>query len=231
MEISSGKRLFLVALVTSLTATALLAIAILLLGDFDDTTWRILGTTALIGLFSLLSLPAGALLDRGEARFLAYATIGAAAGGLVLTLVLLWGEVESDAAGKAAITIALAAGALAQNAATTSRRRATDTGAVNALYLGGVAFAFGFAAMGSIAAWGEIDDSSFYRFLGALAVADLLLVVLQPAVRKMSPSAERAATFRLVFTLERAPSEDEVAAAVTALEGHGLNVQNVDRRG
>jgi hypothetical protein len=176
-------------------------------------------------------LPAGALLDRDEARLLAYATIGAAAIGLVLTLVLLWGEVESDAAAKAAVTIALLAGALAQTAATSSRRRSTDTRAVDALYLGAAGSAFGLAAMGAIAAWGEIEDSPYYRFLGALAVADLLLVLLQPAVRKMSSSAERVAPFRLVLTLDREPSDEEVATAVTALEGHGLKVKNVDRRG
>jgi hypothetical protein len=231
VNIPSGRRLFLLALVVSLTATALLAIGILLVAEFDDTTWRILGTTALIGLFSLLSLPAGALLDRDEARLLAYATIGAAASGLVLTLVLLWGELESDAAAKAAVTIALLAGALAQTAATTSRRRSTDTGAVSALYVGAAGSAFGLAAMGAIAAWGEIEDSPYYRFLGALAVADLLLVLLQPAVRRMSSPAERAAPFRLVLTLDRAPSDEEVATAVTALEGHGLKVENVDRRG
>ncbi len=55
MDIPSGRRLFLLVLVVSLTATALLAIGILLVAEFDDTTWRILGTTALIGLFSLLS--------------------------------------------------------------------------------------------------------------------------------------------------------------------------------
>jgi len=70
VDVSSGKRLALVALVASLSATALLAIGILLFAEFDDTSGRILATTALIGLFSLLTLPAGALLDRGEARML-----------------------------------------------------------------------------------------------------------------------------------------------------------------
>jgi hypothetical protein len=85
--------------------------------------------------------------------------------------------------------------------------------------------------MGAIAAWGEIEDSTYYRFLGALAVADLLLVLLQPAVRKMSSSAESVAPFRLLLTLDRAPSDEEVAAAVTALEGHGVKVEHIDRRG
>jgi hypothetical protein len=230
MDVSSGKRIFLLALVTSLTATALLAIGILLFAEFGDTTGRILGTTGLIGAFSLLSLPAGSLLDRGEARPLAYATIGAAAAGFVVTLVLIWGDIQSDAAANVAVTLALAAGALAQTSATTWRRREADSGTLRVLYVGAVAAGFGLAAMGSIAAWGDVGSSTYYRFLGALAVADLLLVLLQPAVRRMGAAAGRAEPSRLVLALDRAPSEEAVAAAVSALEQHGVRVENVERR-
>jgi hypothetical protein len=184
MEISSGKRLFLIGLVVSLTATALLAIGILLFAEFDDTSARILATTGLIGLFNLLSLPASLLLDRGEARLLGYATIATAAIGLVLSFVLIWGEVDDDTATSWAVTIALAAGAL-------------------------------LAVMLSWAAWEDVDDDTFYRFVGALAVADLLLVLLQPAVRRMGRASARTAS-RLVLTLDARPSEEAVAAAVGA---------------
>ena len=231
MDLSSGKRLALVALVVSLTTTALIAIGILLFAEFDETSWRILGTTAFIGLFSLLSLPAAVLLDLGRARLLAYATLATAAVGLVYSLVLLWAEVGTDAASKAAVTIALAAGALAQTSGTTSRRRETDPSSVRGLYAGSVVGGFALAAMVSVAAWGDIGSSVYFRFLGALAVADLLVVLLQPAVRRMSAPAGRAAPSRLVLTLDRAPSEEAVRAAVTALEQHGVTVEAVDRRG
>ena len=120
-------------------------------------------------------------------------TVAAAATGLVLTLVLLWGEVESDTAANAALTIALLAGALAQTAATTSRRRETDSGTLRALYLGAVVAGVALVAMASIAAWGDVNSTTYYRFLGALAVADLLLVLLQPAVRRLGAPAGRAA--------------------------------------
>jgi hypothetical protein len=230
MDVSSGKRLFLVALVVSLTATAIFAIGILLFAEFDDTSGRILATTGLVGLFCLLSLPAGALLDRGEARLLAYATIGAAALGLVLTLVLLWGEIESDSATNVTLTITLIAGALAQISAMTSRRRGSDTAAVRALYWGSVVAAAAIAAMVSIAAWGDIGSSVYYRFLGALGVADLLLVLLQPAVRRMAAPAPARKAVRLLLTLDRAPSEDAIEAAVAALEERGFKVRDVDRR-
>jgi hypothetical protein len=230
VEISSGKRLFLVGLVVSLTATALLAIGILLFAEFDDTSARVLATTGLIGLFSLLSLPASLLLDRGEARLLGFATIAAAAVGLVLSFVLIWGEVDDDTATSWAVTIALAAGALAQAAATTSRHRATDSATLRGLYFGAIAAGALLAVMLSWAAWGDVEDGTFYRFVGALAVADLLLVLLQPAVRRMGRAPTRTAS-RLVLTLDARPSEEAVAAAVDALERHGLHVENVDTRG
>jgi hypothetical protein len=58
-----GKRLFALVLVFALCTSALLAIGILLLGEFDETQARILVTT---GLFSLLALPGGVLLDQGR---------------------------------------------------------------------------------------------------------------------------------------------------------------------
>lgn len=231
MELSSGKRLFLVALVVSLTATGLIAIGILLFAEFDDTSGRILATTGLIGLFSLLSLPAGVLLDRGQARLLGYVTIGVAALGLVITLILLWGDVEDETASKLAVTIALAAGALAQSAATTSRRRETDSPTVRGLYLGAICASAALVVMLSAAVWGDIGDDTFFRFVGALAVADLLLVLLQPAVRRMTPPAAAPKSFRLVLTLDRAPSAEAVTASVRALEEHGLEVENVERPG
>ncbi len=230
MNVWSGRRALLLALVVSLVATGLLAIAILLFAEFDDTSWRILATTALLGLFSLLSVPAGALLDRGQARLLSYATIGTAGVGLALSLALVWGDVSSDPPAKAALTVGLVAGALAQTAATTSRRRESDSRTVNRLYVGAIVAGAAFAAMGAAAAWGDVGDETYYRLLGALAVADLLLVLLQPVARRMAAAPGGTAS-RLVFTLDDEPTEDAVAAAVDALEARGVRVEKVDRQG
>lgn len=90
MELSSARRLFLLALVVSMCATAALAVAILLFGDFDETAARILGTTAAISAASLLALPASVLLDRARALPLAWASLGVSATAFVLALVLRW---------------------------------------------------------------------------------------------------------------------------------------------
>jgi hypothetical protein len=86
------------------------------------------------------------------------------------------------------------------------------------------------------AIWEGIEDEGFYRFLGAVAVANLLLVLLQPVGRRMggAPTAaasERAhaATHRLAFTLRGTPSEAAVEEARQALERGGAKVEKVDR--
>jgi len=54
--------------ITSLAATAALAIGVLLLGDFRDTEARVLLTTLAISFSGLLTLPAAILLEQGRRR-------------------------------------------------------------------------------------------------------------------------------------------------------------------
>jgi hypothetical protein len=232
MEVSVGKRLFALALVVSLSASGLIAIAILVFGEFDDTSARILATTGLIGLFSLLSLPAGVLIDRGRALTLAWILVVLAAASFLVAMTLVWGDVDDDKGWKTALTLGLFTGAFSQTAATTSRRRETDTTGVDLLYLASIVGAFLVAGLSTLAAWKEIDDSGYYRGLGALVVANLLTVLLQPAARRMSgrpePPSERRWT--VVFTVDRMPSEAAADEAKRTLERHGLRVERVERR-
>lgn len=230
MDVSSGKRVFLVALVASLVASGILAIGILLFAEFDETAGRILATTGLIGGFSLLALPAGALLDRGIARRLAWTTVVLAGAGLVVTAVLVWTGDDADSGWKVALTIVLAAAACSQTAAGVSRRPETDPASVATLHVAATVGAFTVAAMGSAAAWAEIDHTTYFRLLGALVVADLLAVLLQPALRRMAGETERAEA-RIVFVVAGTPSADGVDAARAALEAHGTRVMRVERKG
>jgi hypothetical protein len=230
MDISSGKRVFLVALVASLVASGILAIGILLIAEFDETAGRILATTGLIGGFSLLALPAGALLDRGIARRLAWTTVVLAGAGLVVTAVLVWAGDDAEFGWKAALTIVLAAAACSQTAAGVSRRRETDPASVGALQVAATVGAFTAASMGAAAAWAEIDDTTYFRLLGALVVADLLAVLLQPALRRMAGESHTAEA-RIVFLVAGTPSAEGIDAARAALEAHGTRVTRVERKG
>src|SRR5919202_1704849 len=123
MDIAIGKRLFALVLVTALCASALLAIGILLLGEFDETQARILVTTGLIGFFSLLALPGGVLLDQGRHRALAWTLICLAVFCFVVAMTLTWGDADSDDLWRVAGSATAVTGAFSQAATATSRRR------------------------------------------------------------------------------------------------------------
>jgi hypothetical protein len=228
------KRLFFVTLVASLSLTAALAIGLLLFAEIGETTGRILATTGLLALFSLLTLPAGALFDRRLHTWLAWSVVALAAATFALALTVVWGDWDdggSESLWKTLATLAAFTVAASQTAATTAFLRAADTPAIRILYALSVAFVLVLAGMVAVAAWNEVDDETFYRLLGALAVADVLVVILQPVVRRLAgvPAREGPREQRLVFVLDRAPSADAVREARSALERSGARVERVER--
>jgi MFS family permease len=233
------RRLFLLGLVASLSVTALIAIAVLLFAEFDQTTWNVVGTTALLSGFSLLGMPGGALIDRNRLVWLGWLTLALAAVALAHSLVLLWsGE---DWGVKFLATVVSFAVACSQASATTGQRRDTDPVSVRALYAAGIAGSFVLATLVAIAVWQEIEDNeTYYRVLGALAVATLLATVLQPILRRAGRDRRPAQAFELTLattggeeTQRRVEAPDFATAAATAirdLEREGAQVVRVERR-
>src|SRR5689334_8083938 len=96
----SGKRVVLLGVAGLLSASALLAIGILLAGRFGETEGRILGTTALLAGYGLIALPATILLDQGRLAGLSLAGLGLAGAGAALALAAVWSNAP-EALGKA----------------------------------------------------------------------------------------------------------------------------------
>lgn len=218
----SLRGLFLRLLAASLVATALIAIAVLLVGDFEDTDAQILLTTLAISGYSLLALPGGVLLDRGERLVLAGAALAATALAFLLALGLIWitWSDSSETLAKVWSVATAGAGALSQAAAVASRRRAGDPAGVRRAAIASYATGALLATMISVAAVGEIDSETYYRFLGAAAVANVTLVVLQAVLRRMRPRTQDE-TVRLVVDV---PS-GEVDAIASDLRERGFRVE------
>lgn len=178
----AARRFLLTAVAISITATALLAIGILLFGSFGETEGRILGSTMILAGYALLALPAGFLFDQSRHLPLAGAVVGLAAAGLVLSLVNVWSGGASGEVGKAVLTATVFAAAAAQTAALVARRAEGDPILVRALLPLSCVLALVLATMVSVAAWAEFEDAVYFRILGALAVLDLLTVALQPVL-------------------------------------------------
>jgi hypothetical protein len=220
-----GTRLFLLALVISLCVTGAIAIGTLLFAEFDDTAGRILATTGLLSLASLLSLPAGVLLDRRRVVPLAWGTIAAAALAFVLAMITIWGQQDQETLSRLTWTLWLGAGAGAQAATMTALLRPGDSRRLRVVYAVSIVLASTLAALIGLAVWIEPDSEAYGRITGAVAVAAVLATLLQPILRRMeAPAAKR---HELVLTLDEPPSEEAVAAAVEALEKHGSRVEKV----
>jgi hypothetical protein len=224
-HMGGGRRLFLWALAASLCVTAAIAIATLLFAQFDETAGRILATTALLSLASLLSLPAGVLLDRRRAVPLAWATMAASAAGFALAMIVIWGLREEESLARLSWTFWLGAGAGAQASAVTSMLQTGDSRRLRVVCVLSILLASLLAALIAIAVWIEPDVAAYFRATGAVAVAAVLTSLLQPILRRVERPEEVHA--QLLLELDREPSEEAVAAAIEALERHGIRA---DRR-
>ena len=231
------KRAFLRALVISLCITAGLAIITLLFGDFDATAGRILMTTAFMSLYSLMALPGGSLLDRGTHALLGWTTLLLCGVSFLLALNLVWGQWDdvSDSAWRLTLAASVVAGACAQASATTWRRRSDDSQGLVRLYWISMVTAFGLAFMIVNAVFNEVEDAGYYRFLGALAVANLLVALIQPIIRRMAPTHHpepepETNGYRVTFMLGGMPPRAAVEQAKNAFLDAGVFVERVEEK-
>lgn len=180
----SGKRILLLAVACLLSATALLAIAILATGRFDATSDRILGTTALLAGYGLVALPAAALLDQQRHRWLALATASLSAVGAVCAIAAIWPSDGSETLAKAAGSVTALALAGAQVSTLAARRREGDPAVVRQLFVASCATALFSASLIALAIWNHPHGSGYWRLVGSLLVLDILLVALQPILAR-----------------------------------------------
>lgn len=225
------RKLLLRTIVGALCVTAAIAVVVLLSGHFDDTSWRILATTSAISFFGLLAVPAGMLLEQGRAIALARTSGVLTLVSFVLTLMLVWRH-WSDGFGKTWGVIGTLALAAAQAAAVESRRRDNDTPAIRVLILGSMLTGALLAALGVAAILTEIENAGFYRGLGALAVVDVLLVVLVAVLRRGIGPIAQTYSIRVDGMLVDAPGRDfaaAVAGAIRRAERDGSAVRRIER--
>jgi hypothetical protein len=183
--VHSPKRFVLGLVAVSLSVCGALAVFFLLFGRFDGAVWRVLTTTVLLGLFSLLALPGATLLDQGRGSILAWSAVVLSVIAFLWSFRIVWaGLAGDDGSWRLLLTLTACATAVSQVCATTGRRRETDPATVDRLY--GVSTMLGYclAALVTLAAWDALAAGPlFWRVLGALAVMDVVALALQPLLR------------------------------------------------
>jgi hypothetical protein len=226
-----ARKLLLSAIVAALCLTAAIAVVVLLSGHFDETSWRILGTTSAISFFGLLGVPVGMLLERGRAVTLARVSGVLTSAAFVLTLAVIWRH-WANGVGKTWGVVLTLAVAAAQAAAVEARRRDNDTPAISLLTAGSMLTGGVLAAMGVLAILTEIDNGTFYRALGAVAVIDVALLAIVAVLRRGSGPIAQAHRIRINGELIEAPGRDfaaAVAAAIRAAEREGKSLKRIER--
>ncbi len=231
----SGRRLVLLAVAALLSAVGLLAIGILLFGDFGGTEGRILGTTAVLAGYALLALPAAILVDQRRLPQLAATVIALALAGAALAMVGIWQDGAGDDLGRTIGTVTVWLVATTQVAALAARRREQDSRVVRALFAASSALAAVVAAMFTALVWAEPDSEGYARVFAALIVLDVLLVALQPILARARPT-ERAYPLRLLIapdeTVEVLVEASDLAAAaakaIRAVERDGRTVLRLE---
>lgn len=231
--VASGKQLLLLVVAGLLSASAALAIAILLFGDFGETEGQILATTALLAGYGLLALPAAMLVDQRKLVGLAVAVLLLAAAGAVLAVAAIWTDEPSDAHGKGIGTISAFLVASSQVSALALRRSERDPGLVRGLFAASSVLAAVVAVMIAVLLWSEIDSERYGRVLAALVVLDVLAVALQPTLARARPRA-RPIALRLMLgpgeTVEvEVAAPDVASAAARAIRDAERNGRRVSK--
>lgn len=190
MDKHSLKRLFVIGVVTSLVASALTGIFVLLKGSFDDTDWKILGTTLTVGVFSITSLANLRNLDSefSSYRSFAIASITISVAAFFLAAFLIWGSGSWDDLWKFAITLSVLAVSSAHSSLLLPLRQKNNSQKI--LVTGTLTFIGAVAGMIIYLIWVRDTDVGdfYYRLLGVFAILDVLGTIVSPILAKFSPT-------------------------------------------
>ena len=182
---SSLKRIFLGALVASLSISALVAIFIFLFGEFGEMEIRILFTTLAIGGFSLTGLCSSVLYDRGTLRPFAVFGMLVAVIGFLIAVLGIWELIADDDLWKPLFISIILSFSIAHISLLSLAR--SESGRMNLFLTLTVVFIAIVAGMLVMPILNDFEDLGefYFRLLGVFAVLDVLGTILVPILRKV----------------------------------------------
>ncbi len=188
------KKIFLSMLVAAFTLAAIAGILVILLGTFGEFELRILLTTLFLGLFSLTSLCAAALLDRRRHHPLGYAGLIASSASFILSIDILWISwfLPSDDLIKSCVIFGILAFSCAHaSILLLPPARKTIVSVIRGLTLVTIGLLAGMLSSYALQK-GEISEPFFFRLLGTLAILDVLGTVMTPIALVLSRPKTKA---------------------------------------
>jgi hypothetical protein len=192
---ASIRRLLGRTLVVCLCFAAVVAMVALLSGSFDDTDWRLIGTSLSFAIYSALAASGAALRAREHpaALPLGVATAATAAIGFLLVLAVLWIDDLEEGVVRTWGVVTIAALVFSHAAIVLRGTRSTDTPAIAALVVASIALATLDGTVGGLATAGavEVDESDpGARWMAVTVVLLLLTTGLPPILRRLGRMTE-----------------------------------------
>lgn len=186
MEISNslpGRRGVLRAFLVSIAVSALLGIGVLLVGEFSSFEVKVVLTSFSISVGTLGVLCGAALLEAKRSTFPSVPTMAVSCLATALSVLGMWGEVDSEGHWKLTAIVAIFAAAGAQSSLIgLANLDASQNRARIAAASGGLLLAI--IASGMIV--GEADDEGIMRVLAALSVFTAAATLSVPVLHRMN---------------------------------------------
>jgi hypothetical protein len=218
LRVKAVRRVAIIAIIVSLSLTALIGIFTLLTSAFDQTTQRVMLTTLTIGVFSVLSLCDLAVLGR-RLQLVGITGILVNAIALVFGLILVWGDVtgpESEFLWKTFGLAAIVGVSLAHATLLLllGERRQPVVRIGLWVTVGLIAILIILLAL-LILTDGEVGTDAYGRLVGTVAILDVLGTIVVPVMSKFLSDGKPVteAVTGITLTLPPELSESLVAAA------------------
>ena len=180
------RKAFLYLLIASVAVSAVIGIAVMIIGDFGEFETRILLTTLTITVTSILGLACGACLEAGRLRLIPLAGIGLALISAGFWMVMIWADhVDNDIFARFVISVTLLAAACSHISLLSLAR--LDPRFRWSRWVVHLAV-WSLSALILACVWFKIDPSQYAiaRAMGVLSIVIGALTVVTPVFHKLS---------------------------------------------
>lgn len=223
-RVQSIRRIAIIVVIVSLSASALIGIVTLLTGEFGEAQGRTMMTTLVIGIFGVLSLCDLAVAGK-RYQWAGLVGILASAVALAVSLYLIWAEYDPDAADLwkvlAIASITAISFAHANLLLLLADRRRTAVRVGLWVTIGLIAVLAVLLAL-LVLTDGDIGSDGYTRLVGTVAILDVLGTIVVPVIGailregKAVQGGEPKASGPLLLTLPPELDERLTAAALSA---------------
>lgn len=198
MDYTRARKLFLKGFLGFLILTALLAIFSILTDSFGRTQAKILGTSSIISVASILAMACAAFLERKRISWLGFSGIAAAVIAAMLSIVAIWAEVDNRDFVRVIMTFVVAAVGMAHafllvlpkldsNQEWVQKASSVTIGTLCTMLI--------------ILIWGDFNSEWYARILGVLGILTGLVTLTVPLMMRLRK--ETQGTLRTLSLTER----------------------------